>query len=193
MSFTAESILQSFKDLEVENAPVLKHTQYLNYLAQRLGYLDYTHFKRCLQTAPSDRIGDFYSGLMQKICAMRVPNEDTLHVRLNHFDGRSISYDSYFIGWNKRGHEVRVPDPGHGRLSITGFRAVFPEPLYVIETQAEFLAWQWKWGAFAAVPVALAKAHFPSLFSMRREVVKNPPMEKIKRRIRRELRASGLI
>lgn len=68
----------------------------------------------------------------------------------DHFDGKSVGYDSYFIGWDKRGHEVREPDTGHGKLAIMDFRKVFEEPLYVIETEAEFLSWQWKWGSFAA-------------------------------------------
>ncbi len=41
MSFTSESILKTFKNTEVADAPKLKHTQYLHYLARRLGYLDY--------------------------------------------------------------------------------------------------------------------------------------------------------
>lgn len=40
MSFTSESILKTFKDMEVADAPKLKHTQYLHYLARCLGYLD---------------------------------------------------------------------------------------------------------------------------------------------------------
>jgi hypothetical protein len=193
MSFTSESILKTFKDMEVADAPKLKHTQYLHYLAQCLGYLDYAHFKRCVQTAPSDRIGDFYTGLMQKICAIRLPREDIEHVRLNHFDGKSVGYDSYFIGWDKRGHEVREPDTGHGKLAIMDFREVFEEPLYVIETEAEFLSWQWKWGSFAAVPVSMARAHFPSLFNKRKQVIDKLPLDKIKRRIHRELQGKGLI
>ncbi|MDV8061167.1 hypothetical protein R4K94_13925, partial [Pseudomonas aeruginosa] len=35
MSFTSESILKTFKDTEVADAPKLKHTQYLHYLARR--------------------------------------------------------------------------------------------------------------------------------------------------------------
>lgn len=111
MHFTAESIIETFKDTEVADAPKLKHTQYLNYLAKRLGYQDYAHFKHCVETAPSDRIGDFYTGLMKKICAVRIPKEDIGHVRLSHYDGKSVNYDSYFVGWDKHGREVRRPEP----------------------------------------------------------------------------------
>lgn len=65
MRFNAESILKIFKETQVADAPTLKHTQYLNYLAQRLGYQNYERFKRCLNTAPSDRIGDFYVSVCQ--------------------------------------------------------------------------------------------------------------------------------
>lgn len=193
MRFNAETILETFKTTKVADAPKLKHTQYLRYLAQRLGYQDYEHFKRCLKTAPSDRLGDFYTTLMKKICALRVPEEGIAHVRLSHFDGKSIGYDSYFIGWDRNGKEVRMPNPGYEQLAIMDFRTIFEEPLYVIETDAELSAWQWNWGSFAAVPVALAKANFPSLFLKEHLVVTDPPLQKIKRRIRRARKKSGLI
>jgi hypothetical protein len=82
----------------------------------------------------------------------------------HHFDGKSISYESYFIGWDKHGNEVCASDPGHGRLVIIDFRTTFDDPLYLIETDAELLAWKWSWGSLAAVPVAMAKKHFPLLF-----------------------------
>lgn len=179
MSFSAEYILETFKDTKVADAPKLKHTQYLNYLAKRLGYHDYNHFKGCVRTAPSDRIGDFYLGLMQKICALRLPKEGVDHVRLNDCTWTSVGFDSYFIGWDKRGREVRVPTPGHGVFSAMDFRNVFDEPLYVIETEAEFHAWQLKWGSFALVPVAMAKSRFPSLFNQQSKVVEAPRSRKL--------------
>lgn len=193
MRFNAKSILETFKNTEVADVPKLKHTQYLHFLARRLGYEDYGHFKSCVENAPSDRIGDFYTTLMKKICAVRVPNEDVEHVCFSHFDGKSISYDSYFIGWDKHGNEVRAPDADHDKLAIMDFRTIFDEPLYLIETDAELLAWQWNWGSFAAVPVAMAKKHFPSLFLKEHLVVADPPIEKIKRKIRRRQKKSGLI
>jgi hypothetical protein len=193
MLFNAASILKTFKSMEVANAPQLKHTQYLNYCAQLLGYTDYNHFKGCLDSAPSDRLGDYHTSLMKKICALRVPKEGVEHVRLSDYNGRSISFDSYFIGWDKHGNEVRVPETGHCSPAITDFRTFFDRPLYVIETEAELLAWQWNWGSFAAVPVAMAKSHFPSLFNKKHLVVENPPLELIKRKIRRKQKRSGLI
>lgn len=193
MSFSAEYILETFKETKVAGAPQLKHSQYLNYLAKRLGYQDYNHFKGCVKTAPSDRIGDFYLGLMQRLCALRLPKEDVDHVRLNDCTWTSVGFDSYFIGWDKRGREVRVPTPGHGRLSAMDFREIFDEPLYVIETEAEFHAWQLKWGSFALVPVAMAKSRFPSLFNQQSRVVEDPPIAKIKSRVQRELKDKGLI
>lgn len=193
MLFTAQTILNTFKEIEMAGAPRLKHTQYLDYTARQLGYTDYHHFKRCLQTAPDDRIGDFYTSLMRKICSMRLPKEGVDYVRLSDFDGLAISYDSHFIGYDKRGHEVRVPNVGHGKNSVMDFREHFEEPLYVIETEAEFIAWQRKWRSFGVVPVSLAKAHFGSLFNQQHLVEKNPPLKKIKQRVARKLRASGLI
>lgn len=193
MRFSTASILSTFKSMEVANAPKLKHTQYLNYCAQLLGYSDYNHFKGCLESAPSDRIGDFHTALMKKICALRVPKEDVDHVRFSHFDGTSIGFDSYFIGWDKRGNEVRVPRTGHCKLAIIDFRTYLDHPLYVIETEAEFSAWQWNWGSFAAVPVAMAKAHFGSIFNKQHLVVENPPLDLIKRNIRHKQKRSGLI
>lgn len=193
MRFTSKLILESFKDTKIADAPALKHTQYLSYLAQRLGYLHYAHFKRCVELAPSDRIGDFYTGLMKNICAIRLPKENVDHVRLGPFDGKSIGYDSYFIGWDRRGREVRVPRSGYDNMTIIGFREIFEEPLYVIETEAELFAWQWRWGGFAAVPTPMARDYFPFIFDRRNQVVENPPIDKIERRIQRELRKKGLI
>ncbi|WP_350025391.1 hypothetical protein [Pseudomonas fulva] len=193
MPFTAESIIETFKETEVAGAPKLKHTQYLNYLAKRLGYQSFKHFTQCVETAPSDRLGDYYTGLMKKICGVRVPKQDIGHIRLSHFDGKSISYDSYFIGWDEHGREVRMPSADHGRLAIMDFREIFDLPLYVIETQAEFIAWQWNWASFAVAPPELVRANFPSLFNQRDRVVENPPMDKVKRRYRREQKKSGLI
>lgn len=193
MRFTAKTILESFKELKVAGAPELKHAQYLNYCARHLGYKNYHHFKGCLETAPSDRLGDFYTTLMKKICALRVPEQGVEHVRFSHFDGKAISYDSYFIGWDKLGNEVRVPDPGHEQLAIIDFREIMDVPLYVIETQAELIAWGWGWGSFAAVPLALAKSNFPSLFNKHHLVVANPSMKAIKRKIRRKQKRSGLL
>lgn len=193
MLFTSQTILSTFKEIEIAGAPQLKHTQYLNYTARQLGYTDYHHFKRCLQTVPGDRIGDFYTSLMRKICSIRLPKEGVDNVRLSDFDGLAISYDSHFIGYDRRGHEVRVPNVGHGRNSVMDFREHFEEPLYVVQTEDEFLAWQWKWRSFAVAPVALAKAHFPSLFNQQDRVDKNPPLEKIELRVARQLRENGLI
>ncbi|MOA42508.1 hypothetical protein D3C78_1645620 [compost metagenome] len=86
-----------------------------------------------------------------------------------------------------------MPTPGHGTLSAMGFREIFDEPLYVIETEAEFHAWQLKWGSFALVPVDMAKSRFPSLFRQQSKVVENPPIATIKRRAQRELKDKGLI
>lgn len=193
MRFNAESILKTFKETEVADAPKLKHTQYLNFLARRLGFQNYEHFRRCLNTAPSDRIGDFYTTLMKKICAIRVPAEGIAHVRFSHFDGKSIGYDSYLIGWDKRGNEVRLPDPGHEKLAIMDFRSIYDEPLYVIETEAELSAWKWGWGSFAAVPESMARKNFPSLFLKEHLVVAQPPIDEVRRKAHRNRKKSGLI
>jgi hypothetical protein len=52
MSFTAESIIETFKTMEVSDTPKLKHTQYLNYLAKCLGYQCYAHLGNALKPLP---------------------------------------------------------------------------------------------------------------------------------------------
>ncbi|WP_095112946.1 hypothetical protein [Pseudomonas sp. Irchel 3H7] len=194
MMFNTKTILDAFKSMEIIDAPEnLCHTQYLEYCAKLLGYTSYKHFKSYLESPPEDRIGDVHTGLMRKICSMRTPKPDVSHVRLKSYRDMSIGYDSYFIGWDKRGNEVRVPTLGHDRLSITDFRSYFEVPLYVIETSNELLSWQFKWGSFAAVPEGLAREHFPSLFNKKHLVVEDPPIKKIKRKVREDLRRRGLI
>ncbi|OYQ23351.1 hypothetical protein [Pseudomonas mandelii] len=104
-----------------------------------------------------------------------------------------LGYDSYFIGWDKHGNEVRVPRLGHDKLAITDFRTYFELPLYVIETSRELLSWQFGWGSFAAIPEGVAREHFPSLFNKKHLVVEDPPIKKIKRKAREDLKRRGFI
>jgi hypothetical protein len=194
MMFNTKTILDAFKSMDVADAPEnLCHSQYLEHCAKLLGYNNYKHFKSYLESPPEDRIGDVHTGLMRKICALRVPKPDVAHVRLKSYRDMSIGYDSYFIGWDKHGNEVRVPRLGHDKLAITDFRTYFELPLYVIETRRELLSWQFGWGSFAAVPEGLAREHFPSLFNKKHLVVEDPPIKKIKRKAREDLKRRGFI
>jgi hypothetical protein len=49
--------------------------------------------------------------------ALKIDKEDALEVRLSHYHGMPISYDSHFIGWDKRDNGVRATHPG--KLAIT--------------------------------------------------------------------------
>jgi hypothetical protein len=125
---------------------------------------------------------------MKKICSLRVPRQDMGHIRLSHFDGKSISYDSHFIGW------ISMAGKSECQTLVTaGWRSWTSVPLYVIETEAEFIAWQWNWGSFAVALPELIRTYFSSLFNHRDCVVEDPPMEKVKRRYRREQKKSGLL
>jgi len=192
--FSAQQILDSVKSMKVADASAdLSHCQYLRHSAQSLGFQSYEALKAYLESPPLDRVGKVYTELMRKVCALRLPNLDTPYVRMTSYGNFSIGYDSYWIGWDRYGREVRVPREGFDEDAVVNFRALFTNPLYVIESQTELLAWQFRWRSDAAIPVDLAKAYFGSLFNKQHLVAEDPPMNLVKKRIRKDLKRRGLI
>ncbi|WP_078738692.1 hypothetical protein [Pseudomonas fluorescens] len=192
--FSAQKVLDSVKSMQVADAPAdLSHCQYLRHGAKLLGFKSYEDLKSYLDNPPMDRIGNICTGLMRKICEIRLPSFDSSYVRMTSYGDLSIGYESYWIGWDRRGREVRVPRAAYGKEAVVDFRNHFKRSLYVIESESELMAWRFNWQSDAVVPVELAQAHFKSIFIKQHLVEKNPPMDLVEKEIQGELKRRGLI
>ncbi|HDS1733310.1 hypothetical protein [Pseudomonas sp. BP8] len=191
--FTTESILSAFKSMEVADVPQnLTHAQTLDFKAKLFGFAHYYHLKTDLEKAPADRAAHIHDALMRKICAARLPNPQASHVRMVAHDDEDVGFDSYWIGWDKRGDEVREARAGFGRSRIEAFRARNPEPLYLLGDAQELIAWLKGWHSNAAVPVELAKEFFPDIFDQKHLVAENPPYELIDEKVKADMLRRGL-
>lgn len=194
MMFGAKDILYSFKNMHLADAPAdLSHCQYLKYSAQKLGFESYENFRSYLKSPPKDRIENVYTELMRKICAFRLPKEEKNYIFMTSYGVTSIGYDSYWIGWDNRGREVRVPRDSYFNNRFDELREKISGSIYVIETKTELLAWKFMWHSSAVVPYNLAKKNFGSLFDKEHLVAKEPPLHLVKKNTQRELKSLGLI
>ncbi|MEN5139457.1 hypothetical protein [Pseudomonas juntendi] len=191
--FTTEFILSAFKSMEVAEVPQhLTHAQTLEYKAKLLGFAHYHHFKTNLEKAPADGAAHIHDALMRKICAARLPHAQASHVRMVAHDDEDIGFDSYWVGWDERGDEVREARTGFGRSRIEEFRARTLQPLYLLNDEQELIAWLKGWHSFAAVPVDLAKEYFPDIFDQKYLVAENPPYALIDEKIKADMLRRGL-
>jgi len=191
--FTSESILSAFKSMEVADVPQhLTHAQTLEFKAKLLGFTHYHHFRTNLEKASADRAAHIHDALMRKICAARLPHPQSSHVRMVAHDDEDVGFDSYWIGWDDRGDEVREARTGFGRSRIEAFRSRNPEPLYLLGDAQELIAWLKGWHSNAAVPVELAKEFFPDIFDQKHLVAENPPLELIDEKVKADMLRRGL-
>lgn len=191
--FTTESILSAFKSMEVANVPQnLTHAQTLDYKAKLFGFAHYYHLKTDLEKAPADRAAHIHDALMRKICAARLPRPQASHVRMVAHDKEDVGFESYWIGWDERGDEVREARTGFGRSRIEAFRARNLQPLYLLSDAQELTAWLKGWHSSAAVPVELAKEFFPDIFDQKHLVAENPPHELIDEKVKADMLRRGL-
>lgn len=191
--FTAEFILSSFKSMEVADVPeYLTHAQTLDFKAKLLGFAHYHHLKTNLEKAPADRAAHIHDALMQKICAARLPYPESSHVRMVVHDDQDVGFDSYWIGWDAQGDEVRQARTGFGRSRIEAFRARNQQPLYLLNDGYELIAWLERWHSFAAVPVDVAKVYFPDMFDQKHLLAENPPYDLIDEKVKADMLRRGL-
>ena len=195
MMFSANEVIDSLKNMELSDAPEgLSHCQYLKYKAELLGFPSYESFNAYLKNPPQDRIEKIHTELMRKICSVRFPKEDKCYVQMISFNGNSLGFQSHWIGWDCQGNEVRVPR-GDYFISdeIKEYREYYSDPVYVVETKIELLAWQYLWRAHAIIPYELAKKTFKSFFNQERFVAQEPPMDLVKNKVHEKLKGCGFI
>lgn len=107
-------------------------------------------------------------GLMQKICAIRLPKDDIEHVGLTNSTGSRLATTPTSLGGISVA--MRCESRTLGMASWQSWIFVrSSRSRFMSSKLAEFLSWQWKWGSFAAVPVSMAKVHFPTLFNKRKQ------------------------
>lgn len=180
--FESSEVIGALKTLASVDRPVGRtYCQALDVYAQQLGYESYHHLSKSLKALPSDRLGKVSLKLMRQICARRLPSSDGSYCSFTAFPDGSFGYYSHWIGWGPEGEEVRVPSPLNGRRTAENFRQFLDHPIYVVESEKELMAWQWRWLAGAVIPIALAKKFFPGFFNQKHLVAQNPPLEKVRR------------
>jgi hypothetical protein len=122
---------------------------------------------------------------MRQISLRRIPSLDCTYFEFM-ATGRHFGFCSYWIGWDKRGEEVRVPRPLIGAETAPSLRKMATHPIYVVESDKELLAWRYNWLSTALIPEQLAKRFFPFAFNKDFMVEKNPPLARIRARAKRD-------
>ncbi|EGQ9065139.1 hypothetical protein WD347_004562 [Vibrio parahaemolyticus] len=157
------------------------HCQLLNLYSRNLGFQSFHHLQTSLKTIPNDNFGQISTKLMRKVCASKLPSQDSSYFEFwCHADG-SISFYSYWIGWDRFGKEVRVPRPLIGLSSVKGLREQNDAPVYVLESSKEVLAWKYGWKGTAYMPESIAREYFAFSFNKDHLVDKNPNMALVRK------------
>lgn len=130
-----------------------------------------------MRTHPDNRLDNTETSQFGNV-SQRLPSLDGPYLYFEaHKDG-SFGYYSHWIGFDKEGREVRVGSPLDATRAIE-FREFLPHPVYVVESNREWIDWQYRWRAGALLPEALARERFQSFFERKSLAVKDPPMDKV--------------
>ncbi|MBL4265731.1 hypothetical protein H8F11_13325 [Vibrio fluvialis] len=157
------------------------HCQLLNLYSRNLGFENFYRLQNSLKDLPKDTFGKISTKLMRTICTQKLPSQDSSYFEFScHTDG-SISFYSYWVGWDRYGKEVRVPRPLIGLESVKGMRGVRDMPVYVLESSKEILAWKYGWKGTAYIPESLAREFFAFSFNKEHLVDDNPDMEQVQK------------
>ncbi|ATP10101.1 MULTISPECIES: hypothetical protein [Aeromonas] len=152
------------------------HCQLLNLHSRNLGFQSFHHLQSSLKAVPKDNFNQISTRLMRKVCASKLPSQDSSYFEFwCHADG-SFSFYSYWIGWDRFGKEVRLPRPLIGLTSVKGLRKQVDSPIYVLESTKEILAWMFGWKGMAYIPESIARKYFAFHFNKNHLVDKNPNM-----------------
>lgn len=180
--FSTQEVVDTLKDatFDQESIDGFSHCQLLEAKAKQLGFESYHQLRTWLTSTPEELLEEYSLGLMRKICAKRLPIMDSTYYEFMVLPDGGIGFYSYFIGWDNRAEEVRVPRPLHGLPTAIGLRKAIKHPIYVVESTKELSAWHWSWHATALVPEALAKDAFSHCFNKRHLVDANPPLHLIR-------------
>lgn len=179
--FQYKEVLGAFKDMVGGSADAAEsHCKMLEIRARELGFQGYHHLRTTLAGTPTDKFGEVSLRLMRSICERRIPTLNCAYFEFHVLPGRRTGFYSHWIGWDKNGDEVRVPRPLHGKSTAHGLRRATPQPIYVLESAKEILAWKYNWGSTGLIPEAIAQESFPLSFNKKWLVAANPPIDKVR-------------
>ncbi|QDY51255.1 hypothetical protein [Stenotrophomonas maltophilia] len=180
--FSFNEVIDAFKSASVLD-PTMAEIGYCRTLDRKavlLGYRDYHDFRASLEHMPKDELGPVSLRLMRKICAARLPlNNSQPYFELKVLPN-GIAHYSQWEGWDKFGQEVRVPRPLEGAASVEAVRRLGRYPVYVIEAERELIAWRGVWQSTAYVRSDLARKNFPRMFNKRHLIADDVPVELIR-------------
>jgi hypothetical protein len=175
--FQYQDVVDAFKGLtSVPINPGYSHCQLLDFYAKRLDYQSYDHLRKSLKNLPSNQFGKVSLKLMQKICRSRLPTQDCPYFEFKVLPNNQIGFYSEWIGWDKKGDEVRAPRALDGVSTAKGLRELVNYPIYVVESPKEVTAWRYNWHSTMLIPNDLAREFFPLSFNKSILVEENPPM-----------------
>ncbi len=170
------------KVLDYENKT---HCQKLDICSREFGFNNFYDFKHNLPNLSSTRGEEITCKLMQRYCQIALPNPNIDYYAFTVYksDFRQVSYFSHWIGWDKRGKEVREPSLINAELMVNSLRnsSRFTDPVYIVENEREFSIWRLSWYGTAFIPKDLAEENFRSCFDKEWRVCKNVNMKLVER------------
>ena len=184
--FQVTELIDAVKNLaSTDSEHDRSHCQALEFHAKQLGFQSFHRLKQSLKRLPSDRFDKVSLKLMHQISVRRIPSHNCAYFEFMAADG-NFGFYSHWIGWDRRGEEVRVPRPLTGAEAAAGLRKIAASPIYVVESDKELLAWRYNWLSTALIPEQLARKFFPFSFNKQFMVEKNPPLAKVRARMNRD-------
>lgn len=179
--FNFKEVVKAIKKQRDDADASASHCQLVETRAKALGFQSYHHLRETLKRLPSDEFGNISLKILRKLCSERIPTLDCPYFEFHALPKNKTGFYSHWIGWNKKGEEVRVPRPLEGPETARGLRDLSRTPIYVVETSNEVLAWRYNWHATALIPEHLAREFFGSTFNRSHLVEANPPIDLIRR------------
>lgn len=174
--------VENFKQL-VRRSPDqgMGYTERLHFHAREMGFNNYDHFLLTLAKLSDDRIGKINTKLLRLACARMMPKANQDYYEFIANKDRRMRFFSHWIGWDKRGKEVRVPSLINAPYCVPRFRERLDAPVYVIETREQLRAWQHKWHGMAYVNQPLAERELHLAFDREQDVMHDIRSEDIDR------------
>ncbi|KFE47901.1 MULTISPECIES: hypothetical protein [Pseudomonas] len=147
------------------------YSERLHFHAKEIGFNNFDHFLLSLAKLSDDRIGKINTKLMRLACARTMPKPSRDYFEFIAHKDRRMRFYSHWIGWDKRGQEVRVPSLMNASYRVPNLRERLDAPIYIIETRPQLLAWRHKWQGMAYVVQELAERELRPAFDREPDVV----------------------
>lgn len=203
--FTVEYLCNAVKDVAKSrnNAPET-HCQILSIVSREIGFQSYHHMRTSLEGSTKDKQTAGVIKALRKLCALRRHSPTQIYYEFNYRQNEVLNYESYWVGWDINGKEVRLPTrsslcptlddaiigweddgteirlPDHTssiHQKLEDFRRMVKCPIYVLETIDEVLMWRlnMKWRGVALISEPIAKEVFSTVFNLESTCVQGPP------------------